>query len=366
MKVGVIGGGQLGRMLALSGIPLGMRFVFLDPGDAPCATALGEHVRAPYDDATALRALADQCDVVTCEFENVPAESFALLSPNSEHPAKQALHTAQERGREKTCFEQVGIPVAPWRAADSQADVDQIVEDLGLPLIAKTRTLGYDGKGQHRIRTEQDALDLFANMGSVPLLLERLVDFDSELSVIGTRAADGSKVIYPLTQNVHQNGILHRSQQASPGTELQRQAHRHFSALADALGYVGTLAIEFFVAGNLLLGNEFAPRVHNSGHWTQDGMPHCQFENHMRAICDLPLGGGNPIGVTGMLNLVGSIPAALQDLKAPEIHCHLYDKAARPGRKLGHINVVGRTERELVATLDSLERELDLGQQQDT
>ncbi|MEL6302172.1 MAG: 5-(carboxyamino)imidazole ribonucleotide synthase [Pseudomonadota bacterium] len=359
MRVGVIGGGQLGRMLALAGIPLGMRFRFLDPAPEPCATEVGEHLNAPFDDAAALTSLAADCDLVTCEFENVPATAFDLLAPGSQHPAREALHTAQERGREKACFESVGIPVAPWRTADDQAAIEKAVAELGLPLIAKTRTLGYDGKGQRRLHEPDDARELYESMGGVPLLLERLVDFDRELSVIGTRAKDGGKVIYPLTANVHRNGILHRSEQANVDQALARQATRHFSALTDALGYVGTLAIEFFVSGNLLLGNEFAPRVHNSGHWTQNGMPHGQFENHMRAVAGLPLGGGAPIGVSGMINLIGSLPDIGPILANADAYLHDYGKAPRPGRKLGHVNVVARSATELHRSLDSIEKMLD-------
>ena len=359
MRVGVIGGGQLGRMLALAGIPLGMQFRFLDPASAPCAAAVGEHLCAAFDDAAALSALAVECDVITCEFENVPATAFDLLAPDAQHPAREALHTAQEREREKACFESGGIPVAPWRAVDNQAAVDQAVGDLGLPLIAKTRTMGYDGKGQKRLHELDDARDLYESMGGVPLLLERLVDFDSELSVIGTRARDGGKVIYPMTANVHRNGILHRSEQSSVDQALARQATRHFSALTDALGYVGTLAIEFFVSGNLLLGNEFAPRVHNSGHWTQNGMPHGQFENHMRAVAGLPLGGGAPVGVSGMINLIGALPDVTPMLAMANAYLHDYGKTPRPGRKLGHVNVVARSTTELNRSLDAIEKMLD-------
>ena len=358
MHVGVIGGGQLGRMLGLAGQPLGLRFTFLDPGDTPCAASVGAHLQAPFADPDAVSELAARTDVVTTEFENVPAAVLSVLASDPPHPAHAALAAAQERAREKTLFETVGIPVAPWRAAESQADVDAAVADLGLPLIAKTRTLGYDGKGQRRLTNEETAAGVFAELGSVPLLIERLVPFDAELSVIGTRGADGRKLIYPLTRNIHIDGILHRSEQTSINSTLQRQAQKHFSALTDALGYVGTLAIEFFVCDQLLLGNEFAPRVHNSGHWTMDGMPHGQFENHVRAVCGLPLGGGAPIGASGMLNLIGTLPELEPLLAEPGVHLHLYDKAPRPGRKIGHINVVESALPLLQSRLDSLERHL--------
>ncbi|MEL7313033.1 MAG: 5-(carboxyamino)imidazole ribonucleotide synthase, partial [Pseudomonadota bacterium] len=351
--------GQLGRMLGLAGLPLGVDFVFLDPAESPCATFVGEHLRAPYDDPDALAKLSAQCDVVTCEFENVPAGVFDILSPTEPHPAKQALHIAQERAREKTAFEAVGIPVAPWRCVENQSDVDQAIEDLGLPLIAKTRTMGYDGKGQQRVRAPEDATDLFEQLGNVPLLMERLVPFDSELSVVGTRAVDGSKVIFPLSQNVHRDGILHRSEQAHPDQSLQRQARKHFAALTDSLNYVGTLAIEFFVSGGLLLGNEFAPRVHNSGHWTQDGMPHDQFENHIRAVCGMPVGAGSPYGHSGMINLIGQTCGVEDLLGHSDVHIHLYGKSPRPGRKLGHVNVLANSASTLRERLNDIAAHLD-------
>ncbi|MEM9172569.1 MAG: 5-(carboxyamino)imidazole ribonucleotide synthase [Pseudomonadota bacterium] len=360
MKVGIIGGGQLGRMLALSGAPLGMQFTFLDPGEAPCATVAGRHIRAAFDDLPALEALCDENDVVTFEFENISAEALDTLSARELYPPVAALRAAQERKHEKQLFESVGIPVAPWRAINSQADLDQAVADLGLPLIAKTRTLGYDGKGQTRLQQADEATDLFTQMGSVPLLVERLVSFDSELSIIGTRARDGDVVIYPLTRNWHRDGILHRSECTDPGNTLRRQAHRHFQALTEALDYVGTLALECFVCDSLLLGNEFAPRVHNSGHWTQNGTLCSQFENHLRAVTGLPLGHSLHARPAGMLNLIGQLPDQTHVLRQPDCYWHGYDKTGRPGRKIGHINVVSSDQKRVAERLDTLERELGL------
>lgn len=357
MRVGVIGAGQLGRMLALAGTPLGLRFTFLDPSEAPCAAALGHHLRAAYDDPKALAQLAADCDVVTFEFENVPAEAVAEAGITL-RPGPQALAAAQERATEKTLFEDIGIPVAPWRRVDSQADLDAAVADLGLPLIAKTRRLGYDGKGQQRLRSAEDAAGLFDRMGEVPLLVERLVDFDAELSIVGCRNAEGEIVVYPLARNRHENGILVRSETAVFDTSLQRQAVRHLRALAERLDYIGTLAIEFFVCDAVLLGNEFAPRVHNTGHWSIDSGAISQFENHLRAVCDLPLGRGDLERPAGMLNLIGQMPPAASLLSGRNTFLHDYDKPARPGRKLGHVTVTAPDHGTLTQRLDSLERTL--------
>ncbi|MEL7297204.1 MAG: 5-(carboxyamino)imidazole ribonucleotide synthase [Pseudomonadota bacterium] len=351
--VGVIGGGQLGRMLGLAGVPLGMRFSFLDPGDAPCAAVVGNVVNAAFDDADALRRFADACDVVTFEFENIPADLLIGDTSLDIFPPAAALYAAQERAREKTLFEQSGIPVAPWRAVDDQSMLDAAVAELGLPLIAKTRRLGYDGKGQTRIKTPEDAAGLFERMGSVPLLVERLVPFDSEVSVIGTRNRAGQAVIYPLTKNEHIDGILHRSETAAFDAQIKRQAVRHFRALVDKLEYVGTLAIEFFIKDDLLLGNEFAPRVHNSGHWTQNGAPYSQFENHLRAVCDLPLGATTHCRPAGMINLVGQSIAATE-LSGNNVFLHDYDKEVRPGRKVGHINFIADQQDQVTRALDAL------------
>ncbi|MEN7342576.1 MAG: 5-(carboxyamino)imidazole ribonucleotide synthase [Pseudomonadota bacterium] len=360
MHVGVIGGGQLGRMLALAGIPLGMRFSFLDPGDAPCAGALGDVVNAAFDNAEAIEAFAARCDALTFEFENIPAQLLSGSDSITILPPANALFAAQERAREKSLFEACDIPVAPWRAVDSQSEVDAVVEELGLPLIAKTRSLGYDGKGQSRILAAEDARGLFERLGNVPLLVERLVPFDQEVSVIGTRGADGQVIIYPLTRNVHRDGILHTSETIGDEKHLARQAVHHFRALAEATDYVGTLAIEFFVKDGLLLGNEFAPRVHNSGHWTQNGAPYSQFENHLRAITGLPLGTTALSRPSGMLNLVGSMPTA-QSIEGDGLFFHAYDKSPRPGRKIGHINIVADTQESVRHKLVALSEQLNLG-----
>lgn len=355
MHVGIIGAGQLGQMLALAGAPLGLRFTFLDPAEAPCAAFLGSHLRAPFDDVDALRQLGARCDRVTLEFENIPADAIAAAGLEI-RPGPAALAAAQERAQEKALFEQVGLPVAPWRAVDDDAALAEAVEALGLPLIAKTRRFGYDGKGQARINRAEDAEGLFERLGNVPLLVERLVDFDSELSIVGTRRADGDLIVYPPARNRHDDGILVRSETLPVSAELRRQAVRHLRALASALDYVGTLAIEFFVCGELLLGNEFAPRVHNTGHWSIESGGVSQFENHLRAICDLPLGSTDGHRPAGMLNLIGDMPPADALLVCRHARLHDYGKSPRPGRKLGHVTTVATDHRKLAQQLDELER----------
>lgn len=362
MKIGIIGGGQLGRMLALEGIKLGIQFTVLDPGESPCASAVAKHVRAAFDDVDALSALLRDNDAVTFEFENVPAAVLQAVEQSHLQPPVAALLTAQDREREKECFESIGLPVAPWRAADNQEDVDLAVADLGFPLIAKTRTLGYDGKGQQRLTSTDDARDLFAAMGGVPLLIERLVSFDREVSIVGTRNRAGDLVIYPMTENIHRNGILHRSQRIALPRALRQQAVHHLRNLTSALNYVGTLALECFVCDNVLLGNEFAPRVHNTGHWTLDGTHCSQFENHVRAVAGLPLATALSEHPAGMLNLIGKMPDTQVVTGRSDTFLHVYDKAPRPGRKLGHINVIGQDQRTVNERLDALERLLGLAQ----
>ncbi len=342
MRVGVVGGGQLGRMLGLAGIPLGLEFLFLDPGADPPAAAVGETIRAPFDDREALELLAKRCDVLTYEFENVDVDSLSAAVGDSApvFPSTQALATAQDRQTEKLAFEAAGITVAPWRAVDSRQELAAACEALGLPLVVKTRRFGYDGKGQYRIREQADIDDAWDALGGAPLLAEQLVAFEREVSAIGVRGGDGSLVAYPLTENVHRDGILHTSRAPCEAAGLQRQAERCLRDLADRLDYRGTIAIEFFVVGGRLYGNEFAPRVHNSGHWTIEGAVCSQFENHLRAICGLPPGDCRPRGAAGMVNLVGRMPEASSLLALPDVHLHDYHKEARPGRKLGHVTVV--------------------------
>ena len=291
MRIGVLGGGQLGRMLALEGIPLGNRFTFLESSPDPPAAAVGTVIPAPYDDPAALDRLADAVDVVTYEFENVPAASAHYLAERVPvFPPPGALDATQDRLAEKRLFEELGIPVAPYRALDAPAELGDALDAVGLPAVIKTRRFGYDGKGQAVVRTSEEAERAVAALGPA-LIAEGYVPFDRELSVIGVRAADGSRVCYPLTENHHCGGILRTSWAPAPGVDgsLAERAERYTALLMDRLDYVGALAIELFESGGRLVANEIAPRVHNSGHWTLDGTQASQFENHVRAVTGLGL-----------------------------------------------------------------------------
>ncbi|MEH6491936.1 5-(carboxyamino)imidazole ribonucleotide synthase [Halopseudomonas sp.] len=336
MKIGVIGGGQLGRMLALAGTPLGQQFVFLDPAPDACAQALGEHILADYNDQDALRQLAENVDVVTFEFESVPADTVAFLAQFVPvYPNAEALRIARDRWFEKTMFRDIGIPTPEFADIQSQSDLDAAVAAIGLPAVMKTRTLGYDGKGQKVLRAPEDVAGAFAELGSVPCILEGFVPFTGEVSLIAVRARDGETRFYPLVHNTHENGILKLSV-ASTAHPLQAQAEAYVGKVLDQLDYVGVMAFEFFEVDGGLKANEIAPRVHNSGHWTIEGSECSQFENHLRAIAGLPLGSTAKAGESAMLNFIGEVPSVEAVTAIEQCHLHHYGKAFKAGRKVGH------------------------------
>jgi 5-(carboxyamino)imidazole ribonucleotide synthase len=340
--VGILGGGQLGRMLALAGYPLGLRFRFLDPAEAAPVGALAEQVVAAYDDPEALARLAQGADVITYEFENVPdAAANALTQNHLVYPGVRALSVAQDRLYEKTLFQQQGIPTPPFRPVDSYADLDAALGEIGLPAVLKTRRLGYDGKGQRVLNTPDDVAPAWEALGPVPLILEGWVPFDRELSIVAMRSRTGETAFYPLPENGHRDGILARSLAPAPmlAATLQAQAEDYATRVLDDLGYIGVLAIELFQMGDTLLANEMAPRVHNSGHWTIEGAETSQFENHLRAILGWPLGSTATVGYSAMVNLIGTTPDPATLLEIEGAHLHLYAKAPRPGRKLGHVTL---------------------------
>jgi 5-(carboxyamino)imidazole ribonucleotide synthase len=342
VTVGILGGGQLGWMLGRAGDPLGIRCRFLDPSaEAPAARA-GELVVGAYDDPAALDRFAAGLALATYEFENVPVAAAARLAERVPVlPPPRALEVAQDRAAEKTFFESAGIPVAPWRPVATRAELGRALDALGCPAVLKTRRLGYDGKGQHVLRAPADADEAWRRLGGVPAILEGFVRFDRELSVLAVRGRDGATACYPLVENQHADGILRRSLAPAPGAApaLQAQAEAYARRVLAMLDYVGVLAIELFEAGGRLLANEMAPRVHNSGHWTIEGAETSQFENHLRAVAALPLGSTAPRGVSAMINLIGAVPDPAAVLDVPGAHLHLYGKAPRPGRKLGHVTV---------------------------
>jgi 5-(carboxyamino)imidazole ribonucleotide synthase len=342
MRVGVLGAGQLGRMLAQAGYPLGIECRFLAPTAEGAVERLAELVVGDYQDPTALARLADGVDVATFEFENVPvAAAQALAERLPVRPGAQALAATQDRLEERRLLERLGIPVARYAAVGDRSELDRALDDVGLPAVLKTRRLGYDGKGQAVLRAADDVEPAWSLLRGRALLLEALVPFERELSVIGVRGLDGQTACYPLVENHHAGGILRRSiapAPAMPGS-LQSLAAAHAGRLMASLDYVGVIALELFEVAGTLLANEVAPRVHNSGHWTIEGAATSQFENHLRAICGWPLGATEARGHCIMLNLIGELPAPAAMLAVPGAHLHLYGKQPRPGRKVGHVTV---------------------------
>lgn len=362
--VAVVGGGQLGQMLALAGIPLGLRCRFLDPDPGCPAARVGELVVGAYDDPQALAKLVEGAEVVTFEFENVPSAATEWLEAHAGipvRPGSKALATGQERLLEKRLLQACGMPTAPFEPIDDLAGAVRAAEAIGLPAILKTRRHGYDGKGQIAItEVGMDAVtavcEAWTALGGRPCVLERMVSFRREVSVIAARAIDGATVVYPPIENVHGGGILRRSRVPVEGAPhalgpLAEAVAAHARGLLEALDYVGVLCIEFFEADGVLLANEFAPRVHNSGHWTIEGAETSQFENHLRAILGWPLGSTAARGPAAMVNLIGAAPPIARLLEIPGANIHLYGKAPRQGRKLGHVTVVAASEAELAARL---------------
>lgn len=346
-RVGIVGGGQLARMLALSGRSLGLDFTVLDPGSDACASAAARLIVASYDDPAALGRLASQSDVVTYEFENLSAGALdGLAAAVPVRPPTRSLLTSQDRLVEKTLFASLDMATAPHRAVNSPEELDGALGILGCPAILKTRRLGYDGKGQSLIRLPADAgvawNSVAGTSANADLILEGFVRFRAEVSQVSCRGADGMIVHYPLTENVHAGGILRRS---IPLTEKVSapwvtQARVAMERLMTELGHVGVLCLEFFVTADGLVANEMAPRVHNSGHWSIDGGGVSQFENHVRAVAGLPLGDPNPCRPVAMVNLIGAMPEIRKTLSFPFVRLHDYAKESRAGRKVGHMNLL--------------------------
>lgn len=361
--IGILGGGQLGRMLALAGYPLGLRFRFFDPSEEAAAGHLAPLVSAPLDDTEALARYADGLSCVTYEWESVPVEAPRFLSGLLPvHPSPDALATAQDRLVEKRFFEGQGVPVPPFAPVDTREELEAALATVGYPAVLKTRRLGYDGKGQAVLRSPADTDAAWAALGGVPLILEGFVAFEREVSLIAVRSVAGETAFYPVVENHHRGGILRLSLAPAPAltADLQAQAEEYGLSLLDALGYVGVLAVEFFQCGGRLLANEMAPRVHNSGHWTIEGAETSQFENHLRAILGLPLGPTAPVGASAMVNLIGEAPDVEAVLRIPGAHLHLYGKSPAPGRKIGHVTLRAESAEAVQDLLERLDVHLEL------
>lgn len=363
--VGILGGGQLARMLALAASPLGLRTLVVDPSSDACAGQVTDLVAADWSDAAALADFAGRVDAVTFDFENVPAATAERLAAQvAVHPNPRALAVAQDRLAEKTLFRESGLNTPEFAAVDSRDDLAAAVGRIGLPAILKTRRLGYDGKGQFRLKTPADIDAAWAALGEAGakhgLILEAFVPFDRELSVLAVRGRDGEFRTWPLTRNWHVDGVLSLSLAPAPGTsdELEQAAVAQARAIAERLDYVGVFALELFVRQGELLGNEMAPRVHNSGHWTIEGAHTSQFENHVRAVLGLPLGDTGVRGASAMLNWIGELPDPAPVLAMADGHWHDYGKEARPGRKVGHATICASDAGSLRAKLVQVGAEL--------
>lgn len=342
--VGVLGSGQLGRMMALAGYPLGLRFRFLDPSPHAPAAQVAECIEAGFDDPAALRRFAGGLAVVTYEWENVPVTAArALQQFVPVYPPPQALEATQDRLIEKQFFKSLGILTAPLAGVEGPEGLKSALGKIGSPAILKTRRMGYDGKGQVRILSADEAPTAWTSLAGAPCILEGFVNFSRELSVLAVRGQDGHIAFWPLAENLHEGGILRRTIAPAPDVplELEKQARGFATRIMEALNYVGVLCLEMFQVGEHLLANEMATRVHNSGHWTMEGACTSQFENHLRAVMGMPLGSCEARGASIMINLIGESPPRQTVLSLPGAKLHLYGKEPRPGRKLGHINLHG-------------------------
>lgn len=359
--LGIVGGGQLGRMLALAGAPLGVHSRVLEPGENPPAAIVADCLQAEFDEADKATQWARDVDCVTYEFENIPAETLeAIASVVPVRPAPASLRVSCDRVLEKELFGALGITTTRWRAVANYQDLEKAVLELGLPLVLKTRRFGYDGKGQAIARDPSSLENAWTSLGeaagAVGLLAEEMIPFTGEVSQVSVRGRDGDIRHYPLTRNVHRDGILRFSAPIIGGAHqhLVNQARAAMELLMNRLDHVGVLTIEFFVHKGGLIANEIAPRVHNSGHWTQNGSVTCQFENHVRAVLGWPLGDTALLGYPCMVNLVGFLPPVSQVLAVAGAHAHFYGKDVKPGRKVGHINLCLPGEEQMIRALQTV------------
>ncbi len=359
--IGILGGGQLARMLALAAHPLGIETVAVDPAPAAPVRAVGHHIRAELDDEAALEELARRADVITIETENVPVETLQRLADHVPvAPSFRSLEASQDRLHEKEFLRSIGIASAPFADVPHAAALQGALAAVGLPAIVKTRRFGYDGRGQYFLASEEDASQIGTSLGSTPHIAEGVVDFTRELSVVVVRGEDGDIRTYPPVHNVHRRGILRTTTApAVISEEAAAQATSYARRVVDALAHVGVLTIELFDAGGSMLVNEIAPRVHNSGHWTIEGAATSQFENHVRAVAGLPLGDAEPRGYSTMVNLIGHIPDTRAVLSVAGARLHVYGKAPRPDRKLGHVTISVDDPADMQARVEQLRAALE-------
>jgi 5-(carboxyamino)imidazole ribonucleotide synthase len=347
MRVGIVGAGQLGRMLALAGYPLGVRCLFLDRNGETPGAQVAPSLIGDLEDPAQLAELAARSDVVTFDWENISGSALEPLESITEvRPPRAALEVSQDRLAEKALFTRLKIPVAAHAAVDSREQLLKVLQKIGLPGVLKTRRMGYDGKGQFLLRQMTDLEAAWEAIGGSALVYEKFQDFSLEVSLVGARSADGQAVFYPLSANTHGGGILRYAVAPFSNVRLERSARLYMKRVMHALEYVGVLAIEFFVVHGRLVANEMAPRVHNSGHWTIEGCVTSQFENHLRAVCGLPLGSTRALGHTAMINFLGKMPERERLLAIEGLAYHDYGKTPRPGRKLGHCTVLKRLPKE--------------------
>ncbi|MDQ8934348.1 5-(carboxyamino)imidazole ribonucleotide synthase [Acinetobacter rudis] len=339
--IGIFGGGQLGRMMAQAALPLNIQCTFFEAKQDCPAAQLGQVIESEADQA--IETFINSADVFSLEFENTPLADVDQLTKKKQiHPPRQALAIAQNRLLEKALFDQLEIPVAAYRAVDSLQSLEQAVRDLGLPIVLKTATGGYDGKGQFVLRSEDQISQAWAELGPAKsLIAESFVRFSREVSIIAVRGQDGNVKTWPLAENHHHHGILSHSIVPAPNSaELQGVAQDYITRLLNHLDYVGVLTLELFVTEQGLYANEMAPRVHNSGHWSIEGAVCSQFENHIRAVAGLPLGSTELVRPTVMVNVIGRYPETAAVLALSGAHLHLYNKTERAGRKIGHITLM--------------------------
>jgi 5-(carboxyamino)imidazole ribonucleotide synthase len=367
VTIGILGGGQLGYMLALAGYPLGLHFRFFDPSPEAPVGRIASRVTAEFSDESALEKFSNGLELVTYEFENVPVSTARYLAERVPvFPPPAALETAQDRLREKQLFQDLGIATTEFAPVATPAGLDHAVKKIGLPAILKTCRMGYDGKGQWLLHTTEDVTRAKQEMptsapaahapNQAPFILESFVPFSRELSLLAVRGRTGETAVYPLVENHHRGGILRLSLAPAPRLDaaIQRAAEDAARRVFESLQYAGVLAIEFFEKGGHLLANEMAPRVHNSGHWTIEGAVTSQFENHLRAVMGLPLGSTSAIGSSAMLNLIGDVPDSSDVLSIRDAHLHLYGKSPRKGRKLGHVTLRAGSSEQLATRLAEL------------